>query len=70
MAFKFEIADDFRTEEAVHIAGGGDFKAGPEFLGNDAAANQLALTLLAISFLLLALVYGLNRRVGVRWLTN
>ncbi|HXA00069.1 MAG TPA: molybdate ABC transporter permease subunit [Candidatus Dormibacteraeota bacterium] len=35
-----------------------------------AAANQLALTLLAISFILLALVYGLNRRVGVRWLSN
>ncbi len=35
-----------------------------------AAANQLALALLAISFLLLALVYGLNRRVGVRWLSN
>src|SRR5215470_9494581 len=33
-------------------------------------ANQLALTLLAISFVLLALVYGLNRRVGVRWLSN
>ena len=30
-------------------------------------ANQLALTLLAISFALLALVYGLNRRLGVRW---
>ena len=35
-----------------------------------AEANQLALTLLAISFVLLALVYGLNRRVGVRWLAN
>jgi molybdate transport system permease protein len=35
-----------------------------------AAANQLALTLLAISFVLLALVYGLNRRAGVRWLSN
>ncbi len=35
-----------------------------------ATANQLALTLLAISFVLLALVYGLNRRVGVRWLAN
>lgn len=35
-----------------------------------AAANQLALTLLAVSFVLLALVYGLNRRVGVRWLSN
>jgi molybdate transport system permease protein len=34
------------------------------------AANQLALTLLAVSFVLLALVYGLNRRVGVRWLSN
>ncbi|MBS1839621.1 MAG: molybdate ABC transporter permease subunit [Acidobacteria bacterium] len=32
-----------------------------------AAANQLALTLLAISFLLLVLVYGLNRRVGLLW---
>lgn len=36
----------------------------------NAAANQLALTLLAISFVLLALVYWLNRRVGVRWLAN
>ena len=35
-----------------------------------AAANQLAVILLAISFVLLALVYGLNRRVGVRWLSN
>lgn len=35
-----------------------------------AEANQLALILLTISFVLLALVYGLNRRVGVRWLTN
>jgi molybdate transport system permease protein len=35
-----------------------------------AAANQLAFTLLVISFILLALVYGLNRRVGVRWLSN
>ena len=35
-----------------------------------AAANHLALTLLAISFVLLALVYGLNRRVGVRWLSS
>src|SRR6266404_5468182 len=35
-----------------------------------AAANQLALTLLAISFVLLALVYGLNRRAGIRWLAN
>lgn len=36
----------------------------------NAAANQLALTLLVISFVLLALVYGLNRRVGVQWLSN
>jgi molybdate transport system permease protein len=35
-----------------------------------AEANRLALTLLAISFVLLTLVYGLNRRVGVRWLAN
>src|SRR5262249_159869 len=35
-----------------------------------AAANQLALALVATSFVLLALVYGLNRRVGVRWLSN
>ncbi|HYK39929.1 MAG TPA: molybdate ABC transporter permease subunit [Candidatus Eremiobacteraceae bacterium] len=34
------------------------------------AANWLSLTLLLISFILLALVYGLNRRVGVRWLLN
>lgn len=35
-----------------------------------AAANQLAFILLAISFVLLALVYGLNRRVGFRWLSK
>jgi len=35
-----------------------------------AAANQLALTLLAISFVLLAIVYGLNRRAGVRWIAH
>jgi molybdate transport system permease protein len=35
-----------------------------------ATANQLSLTLLAISFLLLVLVYGFNRRAGVRWLSN
>jgi molybdate transport system permease protein len=35
-----------------------------------ATANQLSLTLLAISFVLLALVYGFNRRAGVRWLSN
>jgi molybdate transport system permease protein len=35
-----------------------------------AAANQLAFILLAISFALLALVYGLNRRVGLRWLSK
>src|SRR5215467_11155993 len=34
------------------------------------AANWLSLALLVISFILLALVYGLNRRVGVRWLSN
>ena len=33
-------------------------------------ANQLSLTLLAISFVLLVLVYGFNRRAGVRWLSN
>src|SRR5262249_32399560 len=33
-------------------------------------ANQLALTLLAISFVLRAIVYGLTRRIGVRWLAN
>jgi len=35
-----------------------------------ATANELSLTLLAISFALLSLVYGLNRRAGVRWLSN
>ena len=35
-----------------------------------AEANQLALALLAISFVLLALVYGMNRRAGLRWLSN
>jgi molybdate transport system permease protein len=33
-------------------------------------ANQLAFTLLVLSFLLLAIVYGFNRRAGVRWLSN
>ena len=35
-----------------------------------AEANQLALTLLVISFVLLTFVYGTNRRAGLRWLTN
>src|SRR5215475_13557302 len=35
-----------------------------------AEANQLALTLLIISFVLLAFVYGMNRRAGLRWLSN
>lgn len=35
-----------------------------------ATANQLSLALLAISFVLLAFVYGFNRRAGVRWLSN
>jgi len=35
-----------------------------------ADANRLALTLLAISFALLALVYGVNRRAGLRWLSS
>jgi molybdate transport system permease protein len=34
---------------------------------NYAAANQTALLLLAISFAVLTLVYGLNRRVGAIW---
>ena len=42
MALEFEIADDFRTEEAVDVTGGGDFEAGPEFLGDDAAADEFA----------------------------
>jgi molybdate transport system permease protein len=35
---------------------------------NYAAANQTALLLLAISFAVLSLVYGVNRRVGALWL--
>ena len=35
-----------------------------------AAANQLALILLTISFVLLALVYGLNRHAGLRWFSK
>jgi len=42
LAFEFEITDDFRPEEAVDVAGGGDFKAGPEFLGDDASADPFA----------------------------
>jgi molybdate transport system permease protein len=34
---------------------------------NYAAANQTALLLLAISFAVLSLVYGLNRKVGAAW---
>jgi molybdate transport system permease protein len=34
---------------------------------NYAAANQTALVLLAISFAVLSLVYGMNRRVGAVW---
>jgi molybdate transport system permease protein len=35
--------------------------------GNYAAANQTALVLLAISFIALSLVYGLNRRMWAVW---
>jgi molybdate transport system permease protein len=35
---------------------------------NYAAANQTALVLLAISFAVLSLVYGINRRTGAAWL--
>ena len=34
---------------------------------NYAAANQTALLLLAISFAVLSLVYGLNRKMGAAW---
>jgi len=34
---------------------------------NYAAANQTALVLLAISFVVLSFVYGMNRRVGALW---
>ena len=34
---------------------------------NYAAANQTALVLLAISFVVLSLVYGINRKVGAVW---
>ena len=34
---------------------------------NYAAANQTALVLLAISFAVLSLVYGMNRRMGAAW---
>ncbi len=34
---------------------------------NYAAANQTALVLLAISFAVLSLVYGINRRMGAAW---
>jgi molybdate transport system permease protein len=34
---------------------------------NYAAANQLALLLLAMAFVILSLVYGLNRRIWAIW---
>jgi molybdate transport system permease protein len=34
---------------------------------NYSAANQTALVLLAISFLILTVVYGLNRKVWIPW---
>jgi molybdate transport system permease protein len=34
---------------------------------NYSAANQTALVLLALSFVMLSIVYGLNRRVGTAW---
>ncbi len=35
--------------------------------GNYAAANQLALVLLAIAFVILSLIYGMNRRIWAIW---
>src|SRR6266851_9137471 len=40
MPLELQIADNFRTKEAIDVAGGGDFKAGPDFLSNDAAADE------------------------------
>jgi molybdate transport system permease protein len=34
---------------------------------NYASANQTALVLLGISFIVLSFVYGVNRRVGTAW---
>jgi molybdate transport system permease protein len=35
---------------------------------NYSAANQTALVLLALSFVMLSVVYGVNRKVGAAWL--
>src|SRR5262245_33703503 len=42
MPFEFEVADDFRAEQAVDVAGGGTFEPGPKFFGDDAATDQCA----------------------------
>src|SRR5438445_765556 len=42
MAPQLQIADDFRTEKAVDVAGGGDLEAGPKFFGDDAASDEFA----------------------------
>ena len=34
---------------------------------NYSAANQTALVLLALSFVMLSVVYGVNRKVGAAW---
>src|SRR6186713_1132150 len=39
---EFKVADNFGTEQTVDVAGGGDLKAGPEFLGHNASADQFA----------------------------
>src|SRR5882762_4567360 len=42
MTFQLKVADDFRTEQTVDITGSRDFEPGPEFLGDDAAADEFA----------------------------
>src|SRR6266542_2686329 len=42
VALELQLADDFRAKEAVDVAGGGNFKAGPQCLGDDATADEFA----------------------------
>src|SRR5919107_3357726 len=41
MPLQVEIADDLRTEKAVHVRGGRNLEAGPQLLGNARAAQNL-----------------------------
>src|SRR6267378_4587791 len=42
VALEFEIADDFRTEKAIDVAGGGNLKTRPKLFGDDTAPDEFA----------------------------